>query len=112
MYIPVGTVSVLVITLGVVTTVVGNSGSVTAVVVAHVIIWKEYQEMLNQGPLNIIHSSSVLQLSNCVLPVFPTVDTTVFGFVVVVCGPMVVGSPVTKNCILKCKFRHIIFIID
>ena len=38
MYIPVGTVSVLVITLGVVTSVVGNSGSVTTVVVAPVII--------------------------------------------------------------------------
>ena len=36
-YIPVGTVSVLVITLGVVTTVVGNSGSVTTIVVAPVI---------------------------------------------------------------------------
>ena len=31
------------------------------------------------------------------LPVFPTVGTTVFGFVVVVCGSTVVGLPVTKQ---------------
>ena len=40
-YIPVGTVSVVVITLGVVTTVVGNSGSVTTIVVAPVIILRD-----------------------------------------------------------------------
>ena len=46
------------------------------------------------------------------LPVLPSVGTTVFGFVVVVCGPMVVGLPVTKDYILKCKLKFIMFIID
>ena len=46
------------------------------------------------------------------LPVLPSVGTTVLGFVVVVCGPMVVGLPVTKNYILKCIFNFIMFILD